>query len=262
MSEHRDTDLMRAFWDAKARENATYYVSSYRPYDDQNPDEFWRWGDKLAEQFLEESGIPFDGTETMLEIGCGVGRMTRYFARRFCEVHGLDIAPEMISKANESLRELKNVHLHVGNGHDLSLFGDRAFDFVFSYITFQHIPKTAITLKYVREAGRVLKPGGHFYFQVNNMPVGIRTRLRLRSRFKSIVRRARGRGEAKGPARAPVEAAPGGSKGPAGLDHPAWRGSRVSVAQIGRACRDANLKILGLRGEGTQYMWVKTVALS
>ena len=78
----RDTDIMRSFWDAKARENATYYVSSYRPYDDQDPAEFWEWGEKLAERFLAESGIPFDGTETMLEIGCGVGRMTRYFAGR------------------------------------------------------------------------------------------------------------------------------------------------------------------------------------
>ena len=254
----RDDELMRAFWDEKARENATYYVSSYRPYDDQNPAEFWEWGDKLAEKFLQESGLPFDGTERVLEIGCGVGRMTRFFARRFREVHGLDVAPEMISRAKANLRGLENVSLHEGNGSDLALFADRSFDFVFSYITFQHIPKPAITLGYIREAGRVLKSGGHFYFQVNNMPVDIRGRLRLRSRLASIVRRRREPREAA--AGEPAETA--ALRGPKGLDHPAWRGSRLSVAQLEKACRAADLKILGLRGEGTQYLWVKAVKLS
>ncbi len=246
---NRDGELMKTFWDAKARENATYYVSSYRPYDDQDMKEFWEWGDKLAEKFLEESGIPFDGTETVLEIGCGVGRMTRYFARRFKEVNGVDVAPEMISRARDSLSELKNVNLHVGSGHDLALFGNRSFDFVFSYITFQHIPKPAITLGYIREAGRVLKTGGHFYFQVNNMPVDIRSRLRLRSRLRAVVRRWRDHGDT----------APAAPKGPTELDHPAWRGSRLSVAQIEKTCRAADLRVLRLSGEGTQYLWVKTV---
>jgi ubiquinone/menaquinone biosynthesis C-methylase UbiE len=249
MGTDRDTRLMKAYWDDKARENATYYVSSYQPYDDQNLEEFWKWGDILAERFLGESGIAFSGKETMLEIGCGVGRMTRYFARRFAEVRGVDVAGEMIARAKENLSDCDNVALHVGNGHDLSGFDDSRFDFVFSYITFQHIPAVPITLEYIRESGRVLKTGGHFYFQVNNMPAGVRSRLRLRSRFRSILGRSRGGAESPGDA----------GDGPRGLDHPAWLGSRVSVAQIERACRSGNLKILDMHGEGTQYLWVKAV---
>ena len=104
----RDSQLMKTYWDSKARENATYYVSSYRPYDEQNWEEFWKWGDILAERFLGESDIPFDGSEKVLEIGCGIGRMTRYFARRFKEVHGIDVAPEMISRARKNLNEFEN----------------------------------------------------------------------------------------------------------------------------------------------------------
>jgi SAM-dependent methyltransferase len=250
----RDTDTMRCFWDAKARENPTYYVSSYRPYDDQDEAEFWAWGEKLAERFLAESLIPFDGTETMLEIGCGVGRMTRCFARRFHRVHGVDVAPEMVSIAKERLGGLDNVTLHVGNGYDLDFLGDGSIDFVFSYITFQHIPETAVTFNYIREAGRVLRRGGHFYFQVNNMPLGLRDRVKLRSRLRSIVGRLRNR--SGGAAADSTNATP---SGPTGLDHPAWRGSRVSVARLERTCRGAGLEILGLRGEGTQYLWVKAV---
>jgi hypothetical protein len=114
---------------------------------------------------------------------------------------------------------------------------------VFSYITFQHIPKAAITLNYIREAGRVLKAGGHFYFQVNNMPVGLRDRLRLRSRMRAVLKRP--------------EASSGSPGGPAGLDHPAWQGSRVSVRRIEAACRSAGLRVMSLDGRGTQYLWVK-----
>ena len=245
----RDGWRMRSFWDEKARENPTYYVSSYRPYDEQDWDEFWKWGETLAQRFLDESGIPFTGQERMLEIGCGVGRMTQYFAGRFAEVHALDVSPEMIARARERLAGRANVQLHVGNGLDLRGFADGQFDFVFSYITFQHIPRAAITAKYIREAGRVLKPGGHFYFQVNNLPLGLRARLRLRSRVKGWIKGRGPAGSRSGEA----------AEGPRDLDHPAWRGSRLSLPRLRRACRAEQLEILGLAGEGTQYLWVKAV---
>ena len=245
----RDSALMKTFWDAKARENASYYVSSYRPYNDQNWEEFWKSGEMLGERFLNESEIPFSGAEKTLEIGCGIGRLSRYFARRFSEVHGIDVSSEMILRAKENLSELENVSFHVGNGHDLNCFPDGSFDFVFSYITFQHIPRAFITLEYIREAGRVLKTGGYFYFQVNNMPVGIRYRLRLRSRFRSFMGRFHRTRKATSPA----------PNGPTELDHPAWQGSRVSFKQVRGACDSGGLKILNTSGQGTQYLWVKAI---
>ena len=248
----RDREVMRSFWDGKARENATYYVSSYQSYDDQDLGEFWKWGEILAERFLKESNIPFTGAENVLEIGCGVGRMTRYFARRFNEVHGIDVSEEMIKHASENLDESENVTLHVGNGCDLDCFGDDSFDFVFSYITFQHIPNVVITLNYIREVGRVLRNGGHFYFQVNNTSLGIQSRLRLRSRIRSFVNQFQNK-------RKLVNAT---ASGPRDLDHPAWCGSRISVEEVRRACLSANLEITDLSGEGTQYLWVKAVKSS
>jgi len=253
----RDSQLMKTFWDSKARENARYYVSSFRPYDDQNWEEFWKSGEILAERFLAESGIHFTGAERVLEIGCGIGRMTRYFGRRFGEVYGIDVSPEMIAQARNNLSEYKNVSLHVGNGHDLEGFSDDFFDFVFSYITFQHIPKAHITQEYVQDAGRVLKPGAYFYFQVNNLPIGIRYRLRLRSRVASMAHRFRQRAELDHSRSCPAACLTG--SGPTELDHPAWRGSRVSISQIRRACDSGGLKILEMNGQGTQYLWVKAV---
>ncbi|NIO27861.1 MAG: methyltransferase domain-containing protein [Candidatus Latescibacteria bacterium] len=249
MKKRRTSELMRSFWDSKARENALYYVSSYRPYDEQDPEEFWKWGRILAERFLGESQIDFTGEETVLEIGCGIGRMTAYFSERFRRVDGIDVSPEMISQAEENLAEYGNVGLHVGNGCDLSNFDDSSFDFVFSYITFQHIPDPRITAGYIREAGRVLKTGGHFYFQVNNMPRSIRSVLRIRSRGATLLNKLRRREEREATA----------VTGPRDLDSPAWQGSRTTVPQIDQACIAGGLKILSLEGEGSQYLWIKAI---
>lgn len=247
---NRDTEpgnrarLMREFWDEKAGENAMYYISSYRAYDAQDPVEFWKWGGILAERFLAESGVSFTGRERMLEIGCGIGRMTRYLSTRFADVAAMDVSEQMIRQAREELADCTNIELAVGNGVDLSAYADASFDFVFSYIVFQHIPDTGITLDYIREAGRVLRPGGCFYFQVNTMPpVGA-----LRGWLGGVKRRVLGRrrvttGEAAGP-------------GPRGLDHPAWQGSRVTRVQLVSAVTAGGMHIERTSGEGTQYTWV------
>jgi ubiquinone/menaquinone biosynthesis C-methylase UbiE len=241
----RDTAFdasMRDFWDEKARENAMYYISSCRAYDQQDAQEFWKWGSILAEKFLAESGIAFSGDEAMLEVGCGVGRMTKYFAGRFRHVIGLDVSSEMIQRARENLGGIGNVRLDVGNGSDLSPYTDASFDFVFSYIVFQHIPNPDVTLGYIREAGRVLRPAGHFYFQVNTIP-----RLgALRAGLGRIKR-------ALLPKQRPACV---GDTGPRDLDHPAWIGSRVTIPDVATAAQSAGMRIDRVQGEGTQYTWV------
>lgn len=246
MDNKRATKLMRSFWDDKAQENAMYYISSFRAYDEQDPEEFWKWGKILAERFLKESEIPFTGEESALEIGCGIGRMTVYFAERFARVTGIDVSPEMIDRARENLSAVDNASVRTGNGFDLGDFDDNTFDFAFSYITFQHIPDASITLNYIREAGRVLRQGGYFYFQVNNMPVGMRGRLNLKSRVKSLMSRF-------GIGSHPDSA----GRGPRDLDNPAWQGSRLTLRQTTDACHAGGMEVLGLDGEGTQYLWVK-----
>jgi hypothetical protein len=48
----------------------------------------------------------------------------------------------------------------VTSGSDLGPFADNSFDFVYSYVVFQHIPSKEIVLSYLREAQRVLRAGG------------------------------------------------------------------------------------------------------
>ncbi len=227
-----------------------YYVSSYRPYGEQDATEFWQWGRTLAKRFLEESEIPFTGEETVLEIGAGIGRMTAYLAERFKRVYGVDVSPNMIRQARENLRAVNNVQLDIGNGCDLGNYEDEQFDLVFSYLTFQHIPDKKITMNYIREAGRVLKRGGYFYFQVNNLPETLRDRLKLRTRLRTLASILKNRGS--------VEHAPREGE-PRDLDHPAWRGSRISLSRVMHACDEGGMKVVKTEGQGTQYLWVKAV---
>jgi ubiquinone/menaquinone biosynthesis C-methylase UbiE len=76
----------------------------------------------------------------VLEIGCGVGRMTRMLARIFGRVTVVDVSREMIERARVNLADAHNVTLILGDGATLSLVADQSQDFAFSFIVFQHIP--------------------------------------------------------------------------------------------------------------------------
>jgi len=73
---------------------------------------------------------------------------------------GVDISDEMVALARRTLAAVPHAHVQVNSGSDLSLFPDGYFDFVYSWIVFQHIPSKDVVLGYLREAQRVLKPGG------------------------------------------------------------------------------------------------------
>ncbi len=163
---------MRADWDARAREDAHYYVAFGRR--DQDEAEFLGTAaDVLRELEKELKRFPASqppSARSALEIGCGPGRLIRPMSRHFGEIHGIDVSPEMIAHACARLADLPTAHLHATTGSDLSLFPDNHFDFVYSYAVFQHIPSAEIVFSYLRETVRVLKPGGFAHLHINGLP--------------------------------------------------------------------------------------------
>lgn len=105
----------------------------------------------------------------VLDIGCGKGDWMRLFASMAHEIHGVDISKEAIALGRQQLADLENVHFHVTEGDNLSMFEDEVFDLVYSMQCFQHIPK-AVTFRYFLEVRRVMKPSGYFVFQVITKP--------------------------------------------------------------------------------------------
>jgi trans-aconitate 2-methyltransferase len=129
---------MSVDWDA-----ATY---------DRVADPQFEWGREVLAR------LELQGDETVLDAGCGSGRVTRLLAERLPRgrVIGVDAAPSMIKLAREQLADLgERVELHNLDLLDLDL--DREVDAVFSNATFHWI------LDHERLFTRLfaaLKPGG------------------------------------------------------------------------------------------------------
>ena len=159
---------MRRDWDLRATENARYYVAS--THEVWSDEEFVRSGRECVEQFITSDPAVLANKSAkamrVLEIGCGAGRMVRPLSEVFGEVYAIDISHEMLKKARPLASGRPNVLLLQNSGDDLSMFGDGVFDFVFSWVVFQHIPSKAVISSYIQDVSRVLRPGSMFKFQI------------------------------------------------------------------------------------------------
>jgi SAM-dependent methyltransferase len=162
------TKIMRRDWDTRARKNAFHYIASWRK--DWDLESFIASGEedfeRLVIPMLVRCDLPAAG-KCMLELGCGAGRMTACFAKRFEHVYAFDLSREMLFRARQMHPAQKNILWLLSNGADLSCVASDSMDFVFSYLVLQHLPEEALALQYIREMLRVLRPGGVFLFQFN-----------------------------------------------------------------------------------------------
>lgn len=158
-------------WDNLAKENARYFILSDK--ESENEEDFKKTGEKDYNEFILNDQIikeKFVGREKrVLEIGCGIGRMTEFFAEDFKKVYGVDISKEMIKKGKEKLAGINNIELLETDGVNLP-FADNSMDLIFSYIVFQHMPNYEIVEKNFREIKRVLKEDGLFKVQLRGIP--------------------------------------------------------------------------------------------
>lgn len=162
-------EQMQRDWDRRARQNARQFVNTSRT--NWTDEEFFASGEKaIAEEVLTDTTNIFQGHDPaqmrVLEIGCGVGRLTRALASIFGEVHAVDVSGEMVARARTALQDCPNVTFYQNNGCDLTVVPSLVFDFAYSSHVFQHIPSHEVIETYVREVHRLLRPGALFKFQV------------------------------------------------------------------------------------------------
>ncbi|MEA2494344.1 MAG: hypothetical protein QOJ29_2255 [Thermoleophilaceae bacterium] len=225
---------MQSFWDERAREDAAYFVDNLLDYRNGDMEEFWARGEEVVDKLLGEFGLTVGPDDQVVEIGCGIGRLTRVLAARAGHVWALDISAEMLDRAREAVGELPNVDWLHGDGTTLRPVEDGAATACFSFVVFQHVPDPAITLGYVREMARVLRPGGWSAFQISNDPSIHRPhKLSVGDRLKRILGRA-----------------------PKGQSHPAWLGSAVDLGELERTASQAGLVVERVDNPGTQFCMV------
>src|SRR4051794_12645716 len=182
---------MERFWDARAREDAFWFVDSRLEYGAPDEAAFWAGGEEALERLLGALGARVEPDHVVVDIGCGVGRLTRPLARDAARVIAIDVSSEMLDQARELNPGLDNVEWVHGDGESLRPVEDASVDGCVSHVVFRHIPDPAITLGYVREMGRILRPGGFSAFELSNDPTPHQRRQRSRKeRLLAAVGRA------------------------------------------------------------------------
>lgn len=109
-------------------------------------------------------------TDCVLDIATGGGHVARLFAPHVASVVASDLTPEILAHAGAFLaaQGLDNVELKVADAEALP-FDDGAFEIVTCRIAPHHFPNPA---QFVREAARVLTPGGRFVLVDSTVPAG------------------------------------------------------------------------------------------
>jgi ubiquinone/menaquinone biosynthesis C-methylase UbiE len=163
-------DSIKDGWDQAATEDAINYILGSKCKRDLDLKTFFNLKSRQAEKdtrdfFREMDFIP--AGKRMLDIGCGIGGMTRQFSEVFAEAHGVDISEAMIKQALELNKDKDDLHFKTINGFDLSPYEDNSFDFCFSFATFQYFPSKIVIQNFFHEITRVLKPKGLFKIQLD-----------------------------------------------------------------------------------------------
>jgi SAM-dependent methyltransferase len=126
-------------------------------------------GDKDRYHFSKEKRIlegelTVDPAWRVLDVGCGQGRYTIWFAQQRCRVTGVDISPEMLElcRHNAEVAGVSDrVDLVLSDADNLSQTEDEGFDVVSCMGTLVHLPDLALA---VGNMVKVLRPGGRFLF--------------------------------------------------------------------------------------------------
>ena len=136
-----------------------------------NKSEFYNSGEKdfeyIFKDFKKEITFP---KSTVLDFGCGPGRLTFQFAKHTEKVIGVDISAPMINLARETKMFEKKCTFIVNNKDNLKIINSDSIDLVFSFIALQHNPPELIK-NYLLEFIRiVIKDGGQIFFNLVSSP--------------------------------------------------------------------------------------------
>ncbi len=116
--------------------------------------------EKVRKILLRLRPVGMGATTKALDFGCGTGFIINLIKDLYTEIHGVDITRDMMKQVDLSSG---NVFLHESLA-EKTPFAEGTFDFATAYSFMDHLFNYQDFLK---EAFRVLKPGGVFYSDLN-----------------------------------------------------------------------------------------------
>ena len=142
----------------KANDIKTILIEAYNKYAQQREgraQDEWRIEERA--HFLEQ--LKSENRTSLLEVGAGTGKDSKFFADQGLDVTCIDLSPEMVRFCTQkglSAREMDMTNLE---------FEPNSFDAVYSFNSLLHIPKDEFLLT-LENIKKVLKPDGLFFLGV------------------------------------------------------------------------------------------------
>jgi ubiquinone/menaquinone biosynthesis C-methylase UbiE len=131
----------------------------------------------------------------ILELNCGTGIDTIFFARHGFEILATDNADGMLQRLSEKIKGedfRDRISLQKCSFNDLSHIGHLQFDYLFS--NFAGLNCTDDLARVLKDADKLLKPGGYFTFVIMPKICPWEIAMLLRGRVKLALRRLRKNG--------------------------------------------------------------------
>lgn len=110
--------------------------------------------------------LPSITGKSLVDLGCGVGRLLAQVAGRCRRAVGVDAAPEMVARARRRLAAFPHAEILVGSIADIPLPANSA-EVVLCLGVFEHVP-ALYRGRALAEIARVLVPGGQAVLELNN----------------------------------------------------------------------------------------------
>jgi ubiquinone/menaquinone biosynthesis C-methylase UbiE len=145
-------------WRVRAEQDPWYAAAAHPGKEDRawQADEFYALGRSNWEDFERHwRQYEPDLGGTVLEIGCGPGRVTKTLMERFDRVIALDVSARMIQLA----RKVAEAEYHVVDDTRMPV-ADRSVDAIFTCHVLQHFESKDQVKESLNESHRVLREGG------------------------------------------------------------------------------------------------------
>ena len=128
---------------------------------------FYDSGRSVLKRYLDLAdslGIEIDVSQNVLELGCGVGRITKSLAEKFYSVTALDISPGNLEIARSNLASLPNIEFVLVRDTE-TIAELPSYDLLITFITLQHNPPQIQELLLKILLSKVKRGGGTAFFQ-------------------------------------------------------------------------------------------------